>query len=357
MVLRGLLALVLLLCPVLVDAAPTLSEGDWQKLKAWARSYGVTAFPAAPFIGQLVVITDDSAANACDSFGGTDISLCVWDGGSWISVGGGGSLAEVDTLQSVFARGNTVTTATSANPHRIGDGTRGIETFGDPTLGSVSRPFPLGDTQWPCWTSFRCILRDQAAQADMLIINPAAASVNAMYQFQTGYKPLMSFSVPLEPRGAATSAAESLLTNVPFRWYLTVTDANTDAADFSFPVTARMAGATTMTFRLIGVSTNAAPSGNIDLDCAAYTYTPGTDTIAAHSTTGEVTVLLTPATQYRPVATTSAAHTINGGALVAGDIVFGSCEVDATATTSAQMTDFRLFGEVLVTLSVNSWSD
>jgi hypothetical protein len=195
------------------------------------------------------------------------------------------------------------------------------------------------------------------AAANMLCFDPDAASPNAMYQFQTGYKPLMSFPVPLEPRGAATSASESLTTNVPKQWYLTLTDANTDAADFSFPVTARMAGATTMTFRLVGVSTNASPSGNIDLDCAVTTYTPGTDTIAAHSTTGEVTALLTPATQYRPVAVTTSAHTINGGALVAGDVVYGSCEVDATATTSAQMTNFRLYGNVIVTLSANSWSD
>jgi hypothetical protein len=268
-----------------------------------------------------------------------------------------GGATSAQGLDENFDLENEINGATSANPLIVGNGTQKLEVFGDATMGGTIRPSPLGDSVWRCWTNFNCLIRDEEAGATVLTIDPDAASVNAMYQFGSNYKPLMSFPVALEPRGAATSAAESLTTNVPKTWYLTLTDANTDAADFQFPVTARMAGATTMTFRLTGVSTHASPSGNIDLDCAVTTYTPGTDTIAAHSTTGEVTVLLTPATQYRPVATTSAAHTINGGPLVAGDEVYGSCEVDATATTSAQMTNFRLKGQVVVTLSANSWSD
>lgn len=251
-----------------------------------------------------------------------------------------------------------ITWATSeANAVKFGDGTRKAQIWGDVTSGVVIKPSPLADSTWRCWTNFNCIIRDEEGGATMLTIDPDAASKNAMYQFGTNYKPIASFLLPLEPRGAATSATESITTNVPKAWYVTVTDANTDAVDFTFPVTAKMAGASTATFRLVGVSKNATPSGNIDFDCAMYTYTPGTDTLAAHSTTGEVTALLTPATQYRPVAVTTSAHTINGGALVEGDIVFGSCEVDATATTSAQMSDFRLWGSVLVQLSVNSWSD
>lgn len=271
--------------------------------------------------------------------------------------GGGGSGAGSSGLEANFNVENTIISATSARPLEVTNGTQGWGGYGDVTEGGVIYPIPLGDSLWRIWTNFKGCIRDMEAVANILCIDPDAASPNAMYQFQTGYKPLMSFPVPLEPRGAATSVAESLTTNVPKQWYLTLTDANTDAADFSFPVTARMAGATTMVFRLIGVSTNASPSGNIDLDCAVTTYTPGTDTIAAHSTTGEVTALLTPSTQYRPVAITTSAHTINGGALVEGDIVYGSCEVDATATTSAQMTNFRLYGNVIVTISANSWSD
>ena len=117
-----------------------------------------------------------------------------------------------------------------------------------------------------------------------------------------------------------------------------------------------MVGATTATVRLIGVSVNAAPSGNIVFSCAMKAYRPGTDTFTAHSTTGEQTVTLTPATQYRPVAATSAAITING-TVADGGTIFGSCEVDATGTTSAQMTDFRALARATVAISVNSLSD
>lgn len=195
-----------------------------------------------------------------------------------------------------------------------------------------------------------------ASNNKLFNFEPNASASTDQYKLGTK-KAKVAFMVPLNPRGAATSNLESILTNQPSDYYLTVTDANTDAADFTFFVTNRMAGATTATFRLVGVSKHATPSGNIDLDCAMSAFTPGTDTYTAHVTTGEQTALLTPATQYRPVAVTTSAHTINGGALVAGDVVKGSCEVDATATTSAQMTDFRLEAWVLVTLDVNSMSD
>ena len=271
-----------------------------------------------------------------------------------IGVAGGGG----ETGWPTIGVPDEITWATNETTSaKIGDGTRKLKVWGDVTSGVMLKPDPLADAVWRCWTNFNCVIRDEEAGASIFTLDPDAASKNAMYQFGTNYKPIASFLLPLEPRGAATSQAESLNTNFEKQWFLTVTDANTDAADFSFPVTTKMAGATTATFRLVGVSKNATPSGNIDFDCSMQTYTPGTDTFAAHSTTGEVTALLTPATQYRPVAVTTASHTINGGALVAGDVIFGSCEVDATATTSAQMTDFRLWGYVLVQLSVNSWSD
>lgn len=268
----------------------------------------------------------------------------------------GGSSTPVG-LDDAFTVDPEITTATSANPMKVGNGTQKLELLGDATMGGVIRPSPLGDSAWRIWTNFNGVIRDEEAGATMFTIDPDAASKNAMYQFGTNYKPLATIHVPLNPRGAATGAYESIVSNQPNDYYLTVTDANTDAADFTFFVTPKMAGATTATFRLVGVSKNASPSGNIDLDCAISTFTPGTDTYTAHVTTGEVTALLTPVTKNRPVAVTTASHPINGGALVAGDIVKGSCEVDASATTSAQMSDFRLEGTIAITLEVNSLSE
>lgn len=307
--------------------------------------------------------------------------------------------AEVDTLETVKSRGREITTAVSeATGVQIGDGTNKASMYWDSTLGWVNKPSPLGDSAWRCWTNFNCIVRDEEGDKTFLTINPDAlgagsgtltmatseqivtsnlgvefaesdtnptcASGNYNLYADTSETKLKGcengmardvfsreFMLPLNPRGAATGAYESIVTNQPTDYYITVTDANTDAADFTFVVPARYAGATTATFRLTGVSKNASPSGNIDFDCAMTTFLPGTNTYTAHSTTGEVTALLTPATQNRPVAVTTAAHTINSGPLVAGEVVYGSCEVDATATTSAQLTDFRLKGWVLITLN------
>ncbi len=232
--------------------------------------------------------------------------------------------------------------------------------FRDPTLGvrntcRIAGVWDACDKGDLIKSGFRAFVSNENGDR-MINWEPNASTPNAKYALGP-LKARASVLIPLQPRGAATAATESIVSAQPSARYLTVNDSSSDAADFSFPVTGRMAGATTATFRLVGVSKNATPSGNIDLDCAMTSYTPGIDTFAAHSTSGEVTALLAPATQYRPVAVTTAAHTITGGALVAGDIVFGSCEVDATATTSTQMVDFRLWGYVLIALDVNSLSD
>lgn len=269
-------------------------------------------------------------------------------------------LLEVETqsINDVCAIDCEITTAVSESTgFAVGDGTNKVTRYWDPTGGVYDKPSPLGDSLWRIWTNFDGCVYDEESAAKMFCYNPDAASSNLMYQYQTGYKAKASFMLPLNPRGAATGAYESIVTNQPTDYYLTVTNANTDAADFTFIVPARFGGATTATFRLTGVSKNASPSGNIDFDCAMTTFIPGTNTYAAHDTTGEVTALLTPATQNRPVAVTTSSHTINSGPLVGGEVVYGSCEVDATATTSAQLTDFRLKGWILVTLDVNSPSD
>lgn len=314
----------------------------------------VTAFPGSPTTGDVVIVTDDSAAGACDSAAGSAVTICRWNGAAWTKLGDGDA---TPTLDQAFDSGKVIDGANSlANAVRIGDGVTPICLYTDATLGPQVRPCTDADVKTIIPTNFNWSLYDIEGAASMLTVDPDASTVNGKYQFGTNYKPVMSMLLPLEPRGAATQAAESIVTNQPKAYYLTVTDVDTDAGDFSFPVTAKMVGATTATFRLIGVSKNASPSGNIVFTCAAKKYTPGTDTFAAHSTTGEVTLTLTPATQNRPVAVTSSAHTLNG-TLAAGDVVYGSCEVSATGTTSAQMTDFRLWANVLVQLSANSWSD
>ncbi len=51
----------------------------------------VTAFPGTPSVGDVVIVTDDSAAGACDSAAGTAVSICRWSGAAWVSIGDGNS--------------------------------------------------------------------------------------------------------------------------------------------------------------------------------------------------------------------------------------------------------------------------
>ena len=272
------------------------------------------------------------------------------------TVGGGGA-GSAQGLDDVIATERTYGAATSqATAARFGSSAAGVYvSIGyDATLGTFVTCEVAGVLD-DCNKAFKLL-----AGRTLTVLNASDVSLLNVDN-DTGITTIKelkvtsnnSILVPLNARGAATSALESIVTNQPSDYYLTVTDANTDAADFSFivPPTSGMAGGTTATFRLVGVSKNASPSGNIDLDCAMSAYTPGADTFTAHVTTGEVTALMTPATQNRAVAVATSAHTINGGAIAAGDIVHGSCEVDATATTSAQMSDFRLWGWVLVTVN------
>lgn len=106
--------------------------------------------------------------------------------------GGGGA----GTLDQAFDGGNVIDGATAARTFRAGDGTRGIEAFGDATLGAVIRPFPLGDSIWHIWTNFEGCIKDEEAVATMLCYNPDAATTREMMEYKVNYRPRGYFFVP-----------------------------------------------------------------------------------------------------------------------------------------------------------------
>lgn len=60
----------------------------------------VTAFPATPSTGDIVIVTDDSVVGACDSAAGVAVTLCRWNGSAWLKLGdgtsAGGALSTTD---------------------------------------------------------------------------------------------------------------------------------------------------------------------------------------------------------------------------------------------------------------------
>lgn len=77
------------------------------------RDSASTAFPASPFIGQVVALLQNATSIACeiDASEPTDvINLCGWDGSAWVSVGGGGGGGSSGLDQNFdITGGNTIT--------------------------------------------------------------------------------------------------------------------------------------------------------------------------------------------------------------------------------------------------------
>lgn len=273
----------------------------------------------------------------------------VWDCGAGANLG----LGQVITNNPIFSGATSDTTGPE-----IGSSTLREALYDDPAYGIRHKCKPIecnGDLYAPAGRTSGIYSADLFNY--VFKFDPAGANPNARWLFpETTSRPIGSAYVSLTERGATTIALEGIVSNQPKTYWATVTDSNSDALDFNLPITKKMVGITTITVRLVGVSKNASPSGNIVFTCAVKAIRPGTDTYVAHDTTGEQTITLTPATQNRPVAATSAAIPINGTVAEGGEL-WGSCEVDATGTTSAQMTDFRLKAFALVQWSVNSLSD
>jgi hypothetical protein len=283
---------------------------------------------------------------------GQGLYLCL--NGSWVPV----STSTVVGLQEAFDNNNTISGSTSEdNCFQVGDNPNFFCILFDPTEGFLIKTIPSSHTRQRIDVGKTGGWSDVEGQCDGERITPAAGSPNAVYQYDCAHtKVKASAFVALSARGSATMTESQPVAGMPKTWWGTLTDSDSDAFDFSFPITKRMEGATTATVRLIGLSDNASPSGNVELDCAMKAYRPGTDTFGAHDTTGEQAVVLTPATQNRSVGATSSSITING-TIADGGIMLGACEVDATNTTSAQLTDFFLYGFATIQFLTNSRSD
>jgi len=78
--------------------------------------------------------------------------------------------------------------------------------------------------------------------------------------------------------------------------------------------------------------------------------------ITATATTGEQTVTLGFATQYKEEQANSTFITLTGTTLTAGDHVYMHCDVDAAGTT-ATMTDVRINAHPKVFYTVTSTSE
>lgn len=219
----------------------------------------------------------------------------------------------------------------------------------DGALGAQLRATPDGPTRINTPNGFDTIFR-HAGTAYLTWANATGKfNLSGISQF------LKSVEVQGHEFGAVTYAEAALVANKPVTGYFTATDIDTDGLDFNFRTPLNW-NAGTVTVSLCAASVDATPTGNLVMSCSGQAVSDG-DVIANRATTGEQTVTLALATQYKEECATSAAITITGTP-AAGDHVYMHCDVDATlSTVNTEISALRINSMAKVFYTVSSMDE
>lgn len=302
-------------------------------------------FYAANGVYDLVFSHPNATFNAAHTARLSVIDASAVTGGSSTPVG----------LDDAFGVDPEITTATSANPMKVGNGTQKVEIFGDATMGGTIRPSPLGDSIWRCWTNFNCVIRDEEGAASMLIINPDAASPLLMYQFQSGYRPLKSiFLSAWSLYGDGTNCpSRPTVVTISNQQYPTFicSENNSSRLKFAIPMRPNWDGG--VVYFKPHYSQTAADTGSVLLDSAAACRALGTAFNGTYGT--EVNIDDAALVGSGAIeATLSGAITPNG-TCAASDWLYGYLDVDATTNPTTAAATLNFIG-VEIFWSETSWS-
>lgn len=262
----------------------------------------------------------------------------------------------------------TITWANSlANAVRIGDGTTPMCFYTDATLGPLITPCTASDIRTYIPANFTYSWYDAEGAAAMFTVDPDAISPQAMYVFTSGYRPRKSITFTADAfymQGlCALSTSAALITGGLTEPYITCTDSNSDGFHRSFGMPDSWdGGSVTFTVRLTNV--NATPANDYEIDWSA-TCVQISDVIGTSiSTTGEQPTTIdfdntgscgTACAQFDLVKVTSAAVTPNG-VCQGGNLIRIQGQIDATATTTAQVADVKII-DVTMEYTISSLSD
>lgn len=153
--------------------------------------------------------------------------------------------------------------------------------------------------------------------------------------------------------GSCTIAEGQLSGSKGKKQLLTCTDADADGWDWYFTAPDTYSGGT-MTVEITLASVNATPSGNVVIHCSGQSIADG-EVETDRAATGEQSVTIALATQYKWEQATSAAITLQGTP-AAGELIVGHCDIDATGTT-ATMADVRILDLLKVEYPRTGFSD
>jgi len=265
--------------------------------------------------------------------------------------------AEADTLDTAFDRGKTIDGANSvANAVRIGDGPTPMCLFTDATAGPVVQPCTDANTATRILTNFTYSIFDVEGDANMLTIDPDAASVNAMYTFGSGYRPLKSvpFSAlnmtgdgtncPANPTAVTINSGPKLFT------FICGSGSNGDL-DFDVVMPDAWDGGT-LTFELEFIQT-AADTANVNSDIKAQCR--GTGEVPSSTWGTAVAIDKTTISGSNTEEHVTSAAVTPAGTCAAGDHLYVRWTLDVTGTTTPEAT-LNILG-VKMEYSTSSLSD
>lgn len=336
-----IVAFLLIFLPSVSSAAVSLSEKDWQTLKAIARGGGGAGGSVSSGSGLPATCTPGTGPNALYLDTDTGSLYYCSTANTFTSLG----TSEQDTLDSTFDRGKVIDGANSLpNAVRIGDGTTSICLYTDATLGPVIKPCTDADTRTHIWTNFTWGLRDHEGDADMFIVDPDATD-NARYAWQSGYRPIKTIPLladMLYPRGSSTLVTDTaLISGGQVDPYLTTTDSDSDGFYRKFRMPPDWDGGT-VTATITVINTNATPANAFRVDVSGECWPAGTAVGTTISTTGEQSAIITfgssgscggsACNQNDPASATTAAITINGTP-AGGNYCGFQAQTNATGTT------------------------
>jgi hypothetical protein len=283
--------------------------------------------PATCDVGDVYVDTDATSGqkfNYCDT---TD---------TWVEV----LTDEVDTLDTVFDRGKTIDGANSvANAVRIGDGSTPVCIYTDASLGPQVRPCTDANTTTIIPTNFTWCLYNIESTECVETVDPDAASVKAMWTYNTSYRPLKSVwfgagSLSTDGTQCAAPAEVTPVASGPKLWSIICTDNDASSIYGSVQMPDSW-DAGTVTFTHVYQQTAAdtsALNGDIAAQCRGNGEAPSS-TYGTEVAIDDAGVVGSGANDM----TTSAAVTPTG-TCAAGDMLYWRYQLDATGTTTAVAT-------------------
>jgi hypothetical protein len=277
----------------------------------------------------------------------SDVSLALTTGQSATIISDGTNytstgtfvVSEADTLDTVFDRGKTIDGANSlANAVRIGDGTTPTCLYTDATLGPQVRPCTDANTSTIIPTNFTWCLYNIESTECIETVDPDAASVKAVWTYNTSYRPLKSIwfgAGSLSTDGTQAAApAEVTINSGPKIWTIITTDNDAATIYGSVKMPDSWDGGT-VTFEHVYLQT-AADTSALNGDIAAQCRGNGE---APSSTWGtEVAIDDAAVTGSNQNDFTTSAAVTPAGTCAAGDMLYFRYQLDATGTTTAVAT-------------------